>query len=457
MDTKTNKLLQQAGKYILLGKLSLALEYYLRIHQLEPEDTTIMNTIGDLYVKLENREEALAWYQKLAETFECRELYSNATATYRKILKLSPKSRDAMTRLAQLHERQGQIANAKLQYKMIANLLMSLGEYDGAIATYQKICDLHPSCHESQLELGHVLEKFEKSEEANHAYLKCAELLTQHGDRASAASVVENIFRIKPRNKNFAKSFFKLLREIGLTERGVEYLQSISLDGDPDIKAMLGEVFLQDRNLEVAQKYLLDDVRKNRQMYPATIKLLGELIKNKDLNASLDVVDAIFESSIQLHDEVALKIMLDSIHELDESNMRTLKTLTTLLIRINDREQLESHLKRLAILQLKSANIREARDTFNKMVVYGQNSFYLDLLNELNDAMIDGSAQNLRDTCQKVIHALERGSFEKAETLSGMGLALGVSDLDLGLALRMPMEEELLKEPAGEADAVGAD
>jgi tetratricopeptide (TPR) repeat protein len=399
----------------------------------------------------------LAWYQKLAETFECRELYSNATATYRKILKLSPKSLDAMTRLAHLHERQGQIGNAKLQYKMIANLLMSSGEYDRVIATCQKICDLDPSCHESQLELGQVLEKFGKPEEANQAYLKCAELLKQHGDKDSLDSVVESIFRLKPRNKNFAKSFFKLLHEIGLTDRGVEYLQCISLDGEPDIRAMLGEVFLKDRNLEVAQKYLLDDLRSNLQTYPATLKLLSELIKNKNLDASLDVVDAIFESSIRLHDEVTLKMMLDSIYELDESNMRTLKALTTLLIRMDDRQKLESHLKRLVILQMKSANIREARDTFNKMVVYGQNSFYLDLLNELNDAMIDGSSQSLQDTCQKVISALEEGSFEKTEVLSGIGLALGVSDLDLGLGLRMSAEEDLSVEAASEVDVIGAE
>jgi hypothetical protein len=124
---------------------------------------------------------------------------------------------------------------------------------------------------------------------------------------------------------------------------------------------------------------------------------------------------------------------------------------------MDDRQKLESHLKRLVTLQMKSANFREARETFNKMVVYGQNSFYLDLLNELNDAMITGSARSLQDTCQKVIDALEQGSFEKPEALSGMGLALGVSDLDLGLGLRMSAEEDLLGETASEVDVIGAE
>src|SRR5436309_2276396 len=129
MDPKTNKILQQAGKYILLGKLTLALEQYLKIHALEPEDTTIVNTIGDLYVKLDDKDNALIWYQKLAETFEFRQLHSNAMATYRKILKLSPKNQEAMMRLAQLYERQKQIPNAKAQYQLIASQKKDLGQH----------------------------------------------------------------------------------------------------------------------------------------------------------------------------------------------------------------------------------------------------------------------------------------------------------------------------------------
>src|SRR5688572_793003 len=81
MNPKTDKLLQQAGKYITLGKLTLALEQYLKIQESEPDDTTIINTIGDLYVRLDDKDNALFWYHKLAEAFEYRELHSNAMAT----------------------------------------------------------------------------------------------------------------------------------------------------------------------------------------------------------------------------------------------------------------------------------------------------------------------------------------------------------------------------------------
>ncbi len=443
MDPKTNKLLQQAGKYILLGKLTLALEEYVKISELEPEDTTIMNTIGDLHGRLGNKEEALQWYQKLAETFEYRELFPNAIATYRKILRISPKNQQALNRLAQLYERQGQVANAKLQYKVIAHQEMSLGNHDKAIETYRKICGFDSTCHESQLELGQFLEQLGRLEQACQSYLKCAKVLVQKGDVSSAGSVVANIFRLKPENREFLKEFFSLLQEMKMTDRGVEYLQSLSLDEDSEFKSILGEVFLREGNLEVAQKYMLPSLRNNPNLYPSALKLLQELIAKRDVNASLDLVDTIFEMSIQLHDEFTLKVMLDSLLQLDESSIRTLKTLTTLLIRMNDRHKLEDYLKRLVILQLREGNLREGRDSFNKMVVYGQSGAYLDLLNALNDAIVTGLPEVMQETSQKVIDALEKGPCEKEENSSGIGLALGVSELDLGIGIGMEMEMEL--------------
>jgi tetratricopeptide (TPR) repeat protein len=96
MDTRTDKLTQQAGKFIQQGKFSHALEQYLKAHQLNPGETTILNMIGDLYVRLGKKTEALLWYHKLADALRSQDLRSNASAAYKKILKLSPEDQDAM-------------------------------------------------------------------------------------------------------------------------------------------------------------------------------------------------------------------------------------------------------------------------------------------------------------------------------------------------------------------------
>jgi Flp pilus assembly protein TadD len=443
MDSKTNKMLQLAGKYVLLGKMSLALEEYLKIHELEPEDTTIMNTIADLYNRMEAREEALEWYTRLAECFECREMSANAIAAYRKVLKLAPKNLEAMSRLASLYERQGQIPNARLQYKIMANQWINACEIDKALDLLKRICDLQPECAESQLELGQALERMGRKTEACQAYLKAAETWIQQGNPLAAASVAENIFGLRPKDREFVHSFFSLLCTLNMAERGIEYLHSVALDQDPEFKAKLGEVFLQDGNLEVARKLLLSDVRQDHRTYPATMRMLCQMIEQKDLASSLEVVEAVFETAIQQHDDSNLRSRLEDMLKLDSVNVRALRILTNLLIRTDDRKQLEDLLQRLVVLHLQSGDVREARDSLNKLVVYGNRGDYLDLLNELNDATFNCSSAKIREICLRMVRVLDGDSPEPEEPSVKTGLALGVSDLDLGLSLGIELDQIL--------------
>jgi tetratricopeptide (TPR) repeat protein len=448
MDMMTNKLLQQAGKYVLLGKLSLALEEYLKIHELAPEDTTVMNMIADLYNRMEVRQEALDWYRRLAEAFEFRHLPANAIAVYRKILKLAPKNFEAMSRLAELYQSQGQLSNARMQYKIIANQWINAGEVDKALDLLRRVCDMQPDCPESRIELGQVLEGIGRKIEACHAYLEAAELWTRQDNLHAAVSAAENILRLKPKDRDFIRSFICLLPTLNLADRGMEYLHSISLDQDPEFKTMIGEVFLQGGNLQVAQKFLLTDVRRNPKAYPAAMRMLRQLIQNGDLASSLDVAEALIEAAIRQRDELNLKTSLQNVLQLDPSSARTLKLLSDLLIRTDDRKQLEEHLRRLVIVHLQGGNLREARDSLNKLVVYARKSYYLDLLNQLNDGMVHSSNGKLREICRTIVHTLEEGGLDQEENPSLAGMALGVTDLDLGLSLGFQSDKVDSNEPA---------
>ncbi|HEU0004632.1 MAG TPA: tetratricopeptide repeat protein [Terriglobia bacterium] len=446
MNPKTDKLLQQAGKYIALGKLTLALEQYLKIQEAEPDDTTIVNTIGDLYVRLDDKDNALLWYHKLAEAFEYRELHSNAMATYRKILKLSPKNQEAMTLLAQLCERQGQVQNAKTHYQMLAKLKSGLNDHTEAIKILKRVCNLDPSCGESQMVLAQSLELGRNIKDAIKAYLQSATLYAQQGNPMAASQVVENIFRLQPKDKDTVKSFFMLLQKIDLNQRGLQYLNSLALDEDPEFKLILSEMFLEEGNFETARQLIQGSVRQYPTLYKPAIKILEGMIARRDLNGSLEMVEDLLEISMRLRDESTLKVLLDSLLELDETNSRLLKTLTTVLIRMDDKEQLEGYLKRLVLLQLRSDEVRDARESLNKLVVYGSSSFYLDLLNLINEATLEPEV--LKKAIQKVIRALEAGSLEKDQTEPSQPLALGVSELDLGMGLTFEEEIAFMQESA---------
>jgi tetratricopeptide (TPR) repeat protein len=443
MDSKTDKLIQRAGRFIRLGKLTRALEQYLKAHQLNLAEPTIVNTIGDLYVRLGQEAEALLWYHRLADALRSQERYSHASAAYKKMLKLSPQNREVMTALAELHEKQGLLAKASQQYRSIAADMVNKEEYEEAIAIYQKICRLDPASHDDQLHLARGLEKVGNLEAASEAYLKGAEQLAQKGNTSQAIAESDNLLRLKPRDKELVRSFFKLLCQLDLTARGIDYLRSVSLDADPDFKVLISETFLREGKLDLARTILLEGGGKDPKLYPVAMRLLQELIARKDLDGALNLMKALFETSIQLHDEITLKVMLDAMLMLDESNIRTLRTLITVLIRMNDRQSLEGYLKRLVISQLRAGELLEGQDSLNQLVIYGRNSEYLDMLNAVNGAIASGSVQDSARTCQAIIQFLEGGVPRKADSRPETGLALGVSEGNLGLTEK-ESEEELI-------------
>lgn len=124
--------------------------------------------------------------------------------------------------MAALYERQGLIANANQQYRSIAAEMLNREEYEAAIPIYQKICVLDPTSHEDQLHLAHALEQVGNLEAASEAYLKGAEQLAHKGNLSQAAAALDNLFRIKPQNKELAPSLFKLLCQLDLTECAVD-------------------------------------------------------------------------------------------------------------------------------------------------------------------------------------------------------------------------------------------
>ena len=130
-------MIEQAGKFIQLGKFKLALDQYLKAYKLSPGNTTIISSIGDLYPRLGNETQALISHQTLADEFRNQQAFSNAIVAYKKILKLCSQNRSAITALAQLFEKQGLVEKANEQYRLIATDMMSQQEHDGAVAIDQ--------------------------------------------------------------------------------------------------------------------------------------------------------------------------------------------------------------------------------------------------------------------------------------------------------------------------------
>ena len=124
--------LKKAEKLVRQGKIDGAIAEYLRVVEDQPRDWTTANTLGDLYVRAGQPEQAAAQYARIAEHFMTEGFYPKASAIYKKLLKLTPNDEGAQLNVAELSQKQGLLADAKAQLNAIEVRRRGRGDRAGA-------------------------------------------------------------------------------------------------------------------------------------------------------------------------------------------------------------------------------------------------------------------------------------------------------------------------------------
>ena len=102
MAVKRDKVLRDAEKLVQKGKLEQAIREYEKVLKKFPEDTTIINRVGDLYGRVGQLQRAIELYEEIADHFTRDGFTTKAIAILKKIQRLDPQRLDIFERLAGL-------------------------------------------------------------------------------------------------------------------------------------------------------------------------------------------------------------------------------------------------------------------------------------------------------------------------------------------------------------------
>ena len=157
MVVKRDKVLKDAEKLVQKGKYEQAIREYEKVLKKFPEDTTIINRVGDLYGRVGQLQRAVELYEEIADHFTRDGFTTKAIAILKKIQRLDPQRLDIFERLAGLYFDQGLMIEAKREYQILADWYVKNGELEKAIEAHEKLVDLDPSNHVSALRLADLL------------------------------------------------------------------------------------------------------------------------------------------------------------------------------------------------------------------------------------------------------------------------------------------------------------
>ena len=126
-DSKA-RLLKDAEKYVLNGKMRQAISAYKKVIELDPNDVLILNTIGDLYLRQNKWVDANKYFLRVAETYVRNNFFLKAIAVYKKILNSDPNNFEVNSTMASLYAKQGLSTEACKKYLRVIELLEKEGK-----------------------------------------------------------------------------------------------------------------------------------------------------------------------------------------------------------------------------------------------------------------------------------------------------------------------------------------
>ncbi|HVT57782.1 MAG TPA: hypothetical protein VHR45_05240 [Thermoanaerobaculia bacterium] len=226
MAVKREQVVQTAEKYVSRGKIEPAIREYRKLLEENPNDINTLNRVGDLYARIQRIDEAVDFFNQIAEQYSSEGFFVKAIAIYKKIIKLDPTRLDVYESLAELYHRQGLVTEARTQYQVLADYYQKHDNSTSTIAIYQKMAELEPNNPSYHVKLAELYQQLKLTEKAMGEYRLIAEMMIEHGHPQEAERVYTRALAIDSENIGFITDAALKLKEAGSNTLVVRFLSA---------------------------------------------------------------------------------------------------------------------------------------------------------------------------------------------------------------------------------------
>jgi len=291
--------LQEAEKSVAQGKIAQAIKIYQEILDNDPSDVSLLNTVGDLYIRDRNIAEGLKQFQKLAEAYVREGFNVKAIAIYRKISKVEPNSVDTLLKLAELYQLQGLSREAREQYLQAAGFFKKRNQPERALEVLRKLVQLDPENINLRNRLAGECEQMGKREDAAQVYLQSAEIFLRRDDQSAAETALTKAAELAPKNAKI-----QILRaRVAISRQQPEDAERIinsspELQSDPAGKRILLDSYLASRKLPEAEKLVLEVFHANSADFAPISTVSALLVEKGDIDEAFKLLTSVAETLI---------------------------------------------------------------------------------------------------------------------------------------------------------------
>jgi len=383
------KALQEAEKAVSQGKTAQAIRQYQEILDNDPSDVSLLNTVGDLYIRDRNITEGLRQFHKLAEAYVREGFNVKAIAIYRKISKVDPNSVDTQLKLAELYQLQGLSREAREQYLQATEYFKKRKQTDRALDVLRKLVQLDPENINFRNRLAVECEQSGKREDAARTHLEVAEILLRRDDQEAAETALKKAAELDPKN-----SKIQILRaRVAIARQQPEEAERIinsspELQSDPAGKQVLLDSYIGLRRLHDAEKLVMEVFHSNPTDLSPISTISGLLVEKGEIEEAYKLLASVADALINQNNAGPLLEALRRIWTAAPGHIPTLELIHKLCEGTADELTLPEVLEALGHAHEQSGDLDKAEAAYLKLAEREpENQNYRALLNAVQQKL----------------------------------------------------------------------
>jgi tetratricopeptide (TPR) repeat protein len=302
-DNKS-KLLRDAEKYVLQGKLAQAITEYQKITKSDPNDVLTLNTIGDLHLRMGKASDARKAFAQVAEHYVRNNFLLKAIAVYKKILSADAENLEVNTTLAVLYARQGLSADARNQYLRVAELHAAAGRSLESVECYEKVVELDPNNSAVQLKLAEIHLAEGAKEKAHSYFAGSARAQAKAGDLKGAVASFRRASELNPVNVEVLRGYLEASIQLKDVSAVLDQLKKTLLMAPENVgvREMLGRAFLAAGDPENAYKVFQTVIEQDESQYHDMLNVSKAFVEAGDPDQAVLCLDLVVPMLISRRD-----------------------------------------------------------------------------------------------------------------------------------------------------------
>ena len=189
---------KRAQQLVQKGQIDAALEEFDKLFDSGDKDPYDFILVADLLAKRGSMQEAVRRYRQAIEEYTKAELFKNAIAVCKKILRISKEDLEIHRSLGNLYAKEGLYGDAQIHYLEFAEGSIRRQEHAAALDVIDQVLQLSPENVDLSEKYIEIAMRADQPERGGKELLRRAERLEHRGEMEEAASLRERASTLAP-------------------------------------------------------------------------------------------------------------------------------------------------------------------------------------------------------------------------------------------------------------------